>query len=87
MLLATEPLWAALFAGLFIGEALGPNDALGGALLVGACLANALKPDDLRSVLGMGEAAGGEQGQERPAEAAAAAAAGSAPLVAEPGSD
>ena len=33
---ATEPLWAALFAALYIGEGLGTNDAVGGALLVGA---------------------------------------------------
>ena len=52
MLLATEPLWAALFASLYIGESLGPSDAAGGALLVGACLANSIAPERLRALLG-----------------------------------
>lgn len=51
VLLATEPLWAALFAALYIGEGLGTNDAVGGALLVGACLANAVSPDTLRQFI------------------------------------
>lgn len=62
VLLATEPLWAALFASLYIGEALGPNDVAGGALLVGACLANAIQPDTLRQLI-PGLSAGGEDGQ------------------------
>jgi len=48
VLLATEPLWAAGFAAAYIGEALGPMDVAGGALLVGACLANAVPPEALR---------------------------------------
>ena len=63
MLLATEPLWAALFASLYIGEELGPWDAAGGALLVGACLANAVQPDALRGLLGL-EAPGAEDADE-----------------------
>ena len=53
VLLATEPLWAALFASLYIGESLGPIDAVGGALLVGACVANAIKPEALRGLMGI----------------------------------
>ena len=45
VLLATEPLWAALFAALLLGENLGVNDALGGALIVAACVVNALGED------------------------------------------
>ena len=52
VLLATEPLWAALFASLYIGEGLGPNDYLGGGLLVVACLANALDPRKLQETFG-----------------------------------
>jgi len=44
VLLATEPLWAAVFASLFVGEVLGPEDIIGGALIVAACLATAVKP-------------------------------------------
>ncbi len=52
VLLATEPLWAALFAAIYIGEALGPADAAGGALLIGACLVNAVPPETLRILIG-----------------------------------
>jgi len=47
VILATEPLWAALFAALWLGEDFGLNDYIGGALIVFACLANTLKPADL----------------------------------------
>jgi len=53
VLLATEPLWAALFAALYIGESLGGADAVGGALLVAACLANAVEPKALLGLLGL----------------------------------
>lgn len=46
VILATEPLWAALFAALLLSENFGVNDYVGGALIVLACLANALKPSD-----------------------------------------
>ena len=58
VLLATEPLWAALFASLYIGESLGAMDAIGGALLVSACLANAVKPQTLTALLGLDDADG-----------------------------
>ena len=49
---AVAPTKAALFAALYIGETLGPADAAGGALLVGACLANAVPPDALTRIVG-----------------------------------
>eukprot|EP00555_Chaetoceros_dichaeta_P015509 CAMPEP_0198274700 /NCGR_PEP_ID=MMETSP1447-20131203/61426_1 /TAXON_ID=420782 /ORGANISM="Chaetoceros dichaeta, Strain CCMP1751" /LENGTH=431 /DNA_ID=CAMNT_0043969027 /DNA_START=30 /DNA_END=1325 /DNA_ORIENTATION=+ len=46
VILATEPLWAALFAALLLSENFGANDFIGGTLIVLACLANTLKPAD-----------------------------------------
>mmetsp|Transcript_10676 Transcript_10676/g.14968 ORF Transcript_10676/g.14968 Transcript_10676/m.14968 type:complete len:424 (-) Transcript_10676:47-1318(-) len=46
VILATEPLWAALFAALWLSQDFGLNDYVGGALIVAACLANSLKPSD-----------------------------------------
>jgi len=46
VILATEPLWAALFAALLLSENFGANDFIGGSLIVVACLANTLKPED-----------------------------------------
>merc|ERR1719253_245057 len=48
VILATEPLWASLFAALWLKEDFGANDYIGGALIVGACLATALKKDDFK---------------------------------------
>ena len=45
VILATEPLWAALFSAVLLSEAFGINDYVGGALIVAACLANTLSPD------------------------------------------
>jgi len=42
VLLATEPLWAAIFAALLLGEKFGWNDYVGGAFIIMACLANTL---------------------------------------------
>jgi drug/metabolite transporter (DMT)-like permease len=52
VILATEPLWAALFAALWLSESFGLNDYVGGALIVMACLANSLKPADFSRFLG-----------------------------------
>ena len=57
VILATEPLWAALFAALWLAENFGVNDYVGGALIVGACLANALKPEDFSRFLSSNEEA------------------------------
>jgi len=48
VLLATEPLWAALFASFLIGETLGVSDAIGGFLIVIACATTAIQPEWLR---------------------------------------
>jgi drug/metabolite transporter (DMT)-like permease len=55
VILATEPLWASLFAALWLNENFGANDYIGGALIVGACLATALKRDDFKFLLGDGD--------------------------------
>jgi drug/metabolite transporter (DMT)-like permease len=53
VILATEPLWAALFAALWLSDnAFGLNDYVGGALIVLACLANTLQPKDFKMFLG-----------------------------------
>mmetsp|Transcript_11426 Transcript_11426/g.18980 ORF Transcript_11426/g.18980 Transcript_11426/m.18980 type:complete len:430 (-) Transcript_11426:235-1524(-) len=44
VILATEPLWAALFAALWFNEGFGTNDYVGGAMIVLACLSNTLDP-------------------------------------------
>jgi drug/metabolite transporter (DMT)-like permease len=43
VILATEPLWAALFSAWFLGETLTATDVLGGALVIGACIVNEMK--------------------------------------------
>eukprot|EP00587_Corethron_hystrix_P003653 CAMPEP_0113311928 /NCGR_PEP_ID=MMETSP0010_2-20120614/8959_1 /TAXON_ID=216773 ORGANISM="Corethron hystrix, Strain 308" /NCGR_SAMPLE_ID=MMETSP0010_2 /ASSEMBLY_ACC=CAM_ASM_000155 /LENGTH=506 /DNA_ID=CAMNT_0000167645 /DNA_START=141 /DNA_END=1661 /DNA_ORIENTATION=+ /assembly_acc=CAM_ASM_000155 len=52
VLLATEPLWAALFSSLLLHETLSGWDYSGGALIVAACCCNAIKPDFLRGLMG-----------------------------------
>ena len=47
VLLASEPLWAALFAAGFYGSHLSTSDGVGGILIVTACLVNALVSPDL----------------------------------------
>jgi len=44
VLLASEPLWAALFAAGMLGEEFGSNDYVGGLLIVVACLINSASP-------------------------------------------
>ena len=51
VLLATEPLWAAIFANYLIGEQLSLWDGVGGALIVIACVATAIEPAWLREKL------------------------------------
>mmetsp|Transcript_21524 Transcript_21524/g.46769 ORF Transcript_21524/g.46769 Transcript_21524/m.46769 type:complete len:511 (-) Transcript_21524:300-1832(-) len=52
VLLATEPLWAAVFAGLFLGEEMGPQAIIGGALIIAACLITSVKPQTLQNLFG-----------------------------------
>jgi drug/metabolite transporter (DMT)-like permease len=54
VILATEPLWAALFASVALHESFGANDIVGGALIVAACVTNSLAPADVRRMLGQG---------------------------------
>merc|ERR1719410_440150 len=51
VLLATEPLWAAVFASFLINEQLSLWDGVGGALIVAACVATAIDPVWLREML------------------------------------
>ena len=51
VLLATEPLWAAVFASFLINEQLSLWDGVGGALIVAACVATAIDPAWLREKL------------------------------------
>jgi drug/metabolite transporter (DMT)-like permease len=62
VILATEPLWAALFAALWLKSDFGANDYVGGALIVAACLATALKKDDFDGVFDL--IGGGNNGSE-----------------------
>jgi len=55
VLLATEPLWAALFASLWIGDEFGPQDIVGGGLIVTACLLSSVKAETLRDIFGIEE--------------------------------
>ena len=51
VILATEPLWASLFAALLFNEQFGTSDYVGGALMISACLVNTLKPSDITGLL------------------------------------
>lgn len=51
VLLATEPLWAAVFASFLINEQLSLWDGVGGAMIVIACACTAIKPEWLREKL------------------------------------
>lgn len=51
VILASEPLWAAAFASLLLGEEFGWNDYAGGFLIVAACIVNSFQASDLHNVL------------------------------------
>ena len=61
VIVATEPLWAAGFAALLLGEVLPPAAQLGGGLILLGCLANTVLPE------GLG-VAGGEDGEREGGE-------------------
>lgn len=48
VILATEPLWAALFAAVWLSTEMGANDYIGGALIVAACLATSLQKKNFK---------------------------------------
>ena len=54
-LLLFVALWASLFAALWLKSDFGANDYIGGALIVGACLATALKREDFKIFFGDGD--------------------------------
>ena len=68
VLVATEPIWAALFAGLLVGEGLTGPEAAGGALIMAACLVNALGSEEEEGAAAPAAAAGstGETHQPEP---------------------
>jgi drug/metabolite transporter (DMT)-like permease len=63
VLLASEPLWAALLAAtVFNQSTFGMNDYVGGAFIILSCLANAtLKPEDFHSLWGRNDSEKAEQ--------------------------
>jgi drug/metabolite transporter (DMT)-like permease len=60
VILATEPLWASLFAALIFHEQFGISDYVGGALMISACLVNTLKPSDIAGFFVKDSAVSGE---------------------------
>lgn len=50
VILATEPLWAGVFAALLYHETFGLSDYIGGFLMISACLVNTLKPSDINNL-------------------------------------
>ena len=55
--MTTEPLWAAVFGGLLMGESLGGSAWVGGGLILLACLANDVKEEQIdvwKAKLGFG---------------------------------
>lgn len=47
VIVATEPLWAAGFATILLGEVLDTNAQIGGAMILAGCLSNVLLPEDI----------------------------------------
>ena len=52
VILATEPLWASVFAAILLNEQFGTNDFLGGFLMISACLVSTLTPSHFRRMIG-----------------------------------
>ena len=44
---STEPLWAAAIGSLFVGEHIGPNTIVGGALVLAACISRVTTPQEI----------------------------------------
>ncbi|KAL3935335.1 MAG: hypothetical protein SGARI_003019 [Bacillariaceae sp.] len=51
VILATEPLWAAAFASIILGESMGWNDYAGGFLIVAACLVSGAQSETIHNFL------------------------------------
>ncbi|CAM9849188.1 unnamed protein product [Chrysoparadoxa australica] len=54
VIIVSEPLWAAVFGFLLVGETLGLQDLAGGTLIAGACLVNALPKEQVDSFFPFG---------------------------------
>lgn len=69
VLLASEPVWAAIFAAGLLGETLQLNDYVGGAFIIAACLVNAtVKPSDLQKLFAWNSNSGGSSDNKSDAE-------------------
>lgn len=49
VIVATEPVWAAAFAAVLLGEVLDKNELIGGGMILLGCLANTLLPENFGS--------------------------------------
>ena len=57
ILMTTEPLWAAVFGSLLMGESLGVSACVGGGLILAACLVNLIEDSQIeewKRTLGLG---------------------------------
>jgi len=64
VILASEPLWAALFAAALYGTGLSIADSVGGALIVSACLVNAVLEPSSFDFLNAKMLEGGKEAKE-----------------------
>lgn len=53
VILATEPLWASLFAAVLFNQHFGASDYIGGLLMISACLVNTLKPSAFKDFVSL----------------------------------
>ena len=51
VLYSTEPIWAAAFANVVLGETVGLNTWVGGALIIAACISSSVSPSKLLALL------------------------------------
>ena len=65
---STEPLWAAAVGSIFVGEQVGTNTLVGGALVLAACFARVATPKEAASWLRSGLASMREEVRRRLAE-------------------
>jgi drug/metabolite transporter (DMT)-like permease len=63
LIFSTEPLWGTAFAVALMGEQIGMNAAVGGSLILAACLYSNLGIDGLQNMLKQGIGSIKEKGQ------------------------
>lgn len=73
VLVATEPLWAAAFGCLVLGEVMDAHEYVGGALVVAACLVSTRSPEQVRAWLTLGKSGVGSDRAPPPGSGGAAA--------------